>query len=86
MELPPLFYLEIVILESTVFDYSTQISRFEEVMTNAIDYCIKSLQDIPQIHVFVMEKLKWSKKPNIAAVQLDEALVQELRLRVQVPS
>lgn len=86
MKLPPLFSLEIVILESTVFDYNTQLSRFEEVTTNAIDYCIRSLQNISQIHVHVMEKLKWNTTPSIAAVQLKETLVQELRSRVQVPS
>lgn len=81
---PPLFSLEIIIVDNKSFDYSTRISRFEEVTNNAIDHCINSLQEIPQIHIFVMDKLKWSTRPNIAAVALDEPLVQELKLKVQV--
>lgn len=81
---PPLFSLEVIIVENKSFDYSTRISRFEEVTNNAIDHCINSLQEIPQIHIFVMDKLKWSSRPNIAAVALDEPLVQELKHKVQV--
>lgn len=84
IKLPPLFALEIIILDFTVFDYNTDIPKFEEVTTNAIDYCLNSLQNIPQLHVSVMEKLKWKKIPNIAAVQLDEDLVKELKSKVQV--
>jgi len=81
---PPLFSLELIIVDNKSFDYSTQISRFEEVTNGAIDHCINSLQEIPQIHTFVMDKLKWSTHPNIAAVALDEPLVQKLKLKVQV--
>ena len=84
IKLPPLFALEMRILDNTVFDYDTDIPKFEEVTTNAIDYCIQSLQNIPQLHTFVMEKLDWKKIPNIAAVRLSEPLVQELRAKVQV--
>lgn len=81
---PPLFSLEVIIVDNKSFDYNTQISKFVEVTTNAIDHCINSLQEIPQIHIFVMDRLKWSTRPNIAAVALDEPLVQKLRFRVEV--
>lgn len=84
IKLPPLFALEIVILDNIVFDYNTSIPKFEEVTTNAIDYCIKSLQNIPQLHTLIMEKLKWNKILNITTVQLHEALVNTLKSKVQV--
>lgn len=84
IKLPPLFALEIIIINNSIFDYDTNISKFEEVTTSVIDYCLKSLQDIPQLHVLVMDKLKWNKAPNIAVVQLDESLVKELKSKLQV--
>ena len=81
---PPLFSLEVAIIDNKCFEYTTQISKFEEVITNAIDHCINSLQEIKQIHIYVLDKLKWHYFPNIAAVGLDEPLVQKLRSRVQV--
>jgi len=81
---PPLFSLEVMIVDNQNFEYNSRISKFEEVTNNAIDHCINSLQEIPQIHVFVMDKLKWSTRPNIAAVALNESLVQTLQIKVKV--
>lgn len=81
---PPLFALEVVIAEGSLFEYNTVIRRFEEVTTKAIDHCLTVLQTIPQVEAFVMDKLKWSKIPNIGAVQLNEPLVGKLKSRVQV--
>lgn len=80
----PLFSLELTIEQNHKIGYNTQVSHFEDVVTKAIDNCIIALQEIPQIHVFVMDRLKWSTHPNIAAVALDEPLVQNLKLRVKV--
>ena len=81
---PPLFVLEVTAIDNNHFEYTTRISKFSEVTTNAIDHCINSLQEIPQIHVYVLDRLKWHYFPNIAAVTLDEPLVQKLKSRVEV--
>nr|PNR26425.1 hypothetical protein PHYPA_031000 [Physcomitrium patens] len=80
---PPLFSLEIVMLENTLFDYNTHIPSIEQVITNCIEHCINSLKSIPQVHFFVMSKLKWTQTLHIATIKLKESLVQALITRVQ---
>lgn len=81
---PPLFALEIVTVEGGIFDYNVIIKKFEDVTTKAIDNAIAALQTIPQVEAFVMEKLKWSRLPNIGAIQLQEPLIVSLKSRIQV--
>ncbi|KAH8941010.1 hypothetical protein BDL97_14G015200 [Sphagnum fallax] len=81
---PPLFALEIVTVEGGIFDYNVIIKKFEDVTTKAIDNAITALQTIPQVEALVMEKLKWSRLPNIGAIQLQEPLIVSLKSRIQV--
>jgi hypothetical protein len=73
-----------VTVEGGIFDYNVIIKKFEDVTTKAIDNAITALQTIPQVEALVMEKLKWSRLPNIGAIQLQEPLIVSLKSRIQV--
>jgi hypothetical protein len=81
---PPLFALEIVILEEGIFDYSTPLKNFEAVVCKAFDNAIICTQTIQQIEPSVMEKLMWSGVPNIYSVNQCEERIVALKNRIQV--
>lgn len=83
----PAFYSIDMVLygtgDETVFKYSTDIKMLALTPIVVLEKSLKSLTEYTSIDRLIMDRLFWSKTPLLAAVQVNEPWVTELKTKLQ---
>lgn len=83
----PAFYSIDMVLygtgDETVFKYSTDIKMLALTPIVVLEKSLKSLTEYTSIDRLIMDRLFWSKTPLLAAVEVNEAWVTELKSKLQ---